>query len=246
MPGCQRRAESQPALSDGSATSSPSRRISRLGADAAGTKWSSTAAALRPANWPRIEPLARRTCGRSTSNTRPARPASQGAPRSATATCCSTRYYVGDCQRFTDERPHLHSGAVLSLLWLRAGHAGLRRAWHGDGHPGRYLQAAPPRSTRSKESAHGPLRRADDVHRPVARSVVFRPRSVVAAHRHHVGQPVSDRGHAASDSTASAPERDHDRLRPDRSLAGHHANADRRPTRAARRDRRPSRCPAWK
>ena len=32
-------------------------------------------------------------------------------------------YYVGECQRFTDARPHLHSGAVLSLLRLRAGHA---------------------------------------------------------------------------------------------------------------------------
>ena len=67
-------------------------------------------------------------------------------------------------------RSDLHSGAVLSLLRLRAGHdhgGGLRR---GDGRSGRELQRRGDARRHREGTGHGALRRADDVHRPAAGS----------------------------------------------------------------------------
>ena len=70
---------------------------------------------------------------RSTFNTPPARPASPRARCCRIATCCSTATTPAQCQRLDHDRPHLHSGAALPLLRLRAGHAVLRRPRRGDG-----------------------------------------------------------------------------------------------------------------
>ena len=74
-------------------------------------------------------------------------------------------------------RPRLHSGAVLSLLRLRAGHDHLGRLRRGDGHSGRKLQCRGHARRHRKGAGHGALRRAHDVHRPVAGSDARRPRS---------------------------------------------------------------------
>ena len=100
-----------------------------------------------------IEPPAHSPASRSTFNTPPARPAFPRRRCSAIATCCSTRYYVGECQDFTAARPDLHSGAVLSLLRLRAGHAGLRRCYGAAMVvPAEYFQADGRRSTPSSRN----------------------------------------------------------------------------------------------
>ncbi len=79
-------------------------------------------------------------------------------------------YYVGGCQRMSEQRPDLHSGAVLSLLRLRAGHAVRGRVWRGHDHSGRFVQSHGHARSHRTLSGHGDLRRADDVHRPTARS----------------------------------------------------------------------------
>ena len=69
--------------------------------------------------------------------------------------------------------------------------------------------------------------------------------SEIAAHRHHGGQSLPDRNHAGGGRTHWVP-RNHHRLRPDRSLAHHHANPFRRSDRECAWKRLAGRSPAWK
>ena len=79
---------------------------------------------------------------------------------------------------------------------------------------------------------HRALRRADDVHRGARASGLRQLRPDVAAHRRHGRRAVSRAADAACDD-GHAPAGDHDRVRHDRSLAGHHHDAARRVGRAA-------------
>ena len=74
---------------------------------------------------------------RSTSSTRRARPAFPRARCSTHRNILLNAFYAGDRQRLDREGSRLRAGAVLSLLRLRAGDAGVRGSRRGDGVPGR-------------------------------------------------------------------------------------------------------------
>ena len=149
-------------------------------------------------------------------------------------------FYVGECQQLTaDDRicipvPFYHCfGCVLGTLCAAVyGAAMVVPAESFD--PTRHARR---RSSRSGPPCSTACRRCSS---PSLRTPTFaEPRSDIAAHRHHGGQPLPDRSHAAGGRPDGLPRGD-DRLRPDRGLADHHANAHRRSARAARRNRRPA------
>ena len=97
--------------------------------------------------------------------------------------------------------------------------------------PKRVLETVAPRAL------HRALRRADDVHRGARVPGLRALRPDVAAHRRHGRRALSRAADAARDDR-HAPAGDHDRLRADRSLAGHHDDAARLVGRAAIADGR--------
>ena len=117
----------------------------------------------------------------------PSQPAAQRATTSAS------------CQRFTSDDRHLHSGAVLSLLRLRAGDAGCRRARRGDGRSGRIVST--PTATLDAIEQRAGHRRSTACRRcssPSCRTRRFAERDLTSLRTgHHVRQPLPDRSHAA-------------------------------------------------
>ena len=123
-------------------------------------------------------------------------------------------------------RPGMHSGAALSLLWHGNRQSRLPNARVGNGLPGRRLRPSRhPRSDR-RGTLYGGLRRADDVHRRVGPSRLYKIRSDIAAHRNDGRQPLSDRGHEAC-LQLDAPLRDRHRLWHDRDEPGELCLGDR-------------------
>ena len=206
-----------------------------------GRRWSSAAAAFTPRELDDIGGTLHRRASRSTSSTRPARPAFPRRRRSATATCCSTPIYIGelpDAHRATTASafpvPFYHCfGCVLGTLAC---------AVYGTTMivPAEYFQADADARRHRAGAGDGALRRADDVHRPASGPVVRRAaRSTSLRTGIMAGSPCPIEVMRQVIDKLGATRAD-DRLRPDRGLAGHHANADRRPDRAARRNRRPA------
>ena len=164
-----------------------------------------------------------------------------GFPKGATLShhnILNNGFFIGEAMRLTPEDrlcipvPLYHCfGMVLGNLAAR--HA---RRLHGVSRRG--VRSAGHARNRRRGALHGAARRADHVHR-AARSSGVRPlRSVVAAHRHHGGLAVPDRGDEAR-GRQDAPSRDHHRLRHDRDEPGELPELDRRSAGAPRLDGRP-------
>ena len=104
-------------------------------------------------------------------------------------------------------RPGLRAGAVLSLLRLRAGDAGLRGLRRGDGRPGPDFDAGATLAADRRRALHVALRRADDV-RGRARAPRFGPvRPVEPADRDHVREPLPAAADGGGRRDAWAPAR---------------------------------------
>ncbi len=176
---------------------------------------------------------------RSTFSTRPARPGSPKGAMLSHRNILLNAFYAGECQRLdhTDRIclpvPLYHCfGCVLGTLCCVV---------HGSAmvFPAESFQPGATLAAIEQRALHGALRRAHDVHRHVGARRLSAARSVVAADRDHGRQPVSDRDDEARHAGNGRP-RNHDRLRPDGSVAADHADAHRRSDRAARRHGRPA------
>ena len=95
------------------------------------------------------------------------------------------------------DRPHLHSGAALSLLRHGDGQSRRRHLGRGHGLSRRGFRSAGDVADHRAGKMHDALRRADHVHRRTRSSRLRQIRSVVAAHRHHGRRALPDRGDAA-------------------------------------------------
>ena len=124
-------------------------------------------------------------------------------------------------------RPDLHSGAVIPLFRLRAGHDVRRGERGGDGLSARDLRRRRHAGGRRGRALHGHLRRADHVYRRAGTPGLPAPRSLLAADGHHGGQPLPGGTHEARHPRHGRP-RNHHRLRSDGGLAADHHDPHRR------------------
>ena len=125
-------------------------------------------------------------------------------------------------------RPGMHSGAALPLLRDGDRQSRLPGARVGDGLSERRLRSARDPGDGRGGALHGPLRRADDVHRRDGPPRFCEIRSILAAHRHHGRQPLPDRGHETG-RHVDASLRDRHRLWHDRDEPGELRIGCRRP-----------------
>ncbi len=123
-------------------------------------------------------------------------------------------------------RPHLHPGAALSLLRHGAGQSRLHHPWRGDGLSLGGLRAAGRARGGRGRALHRPLRRPHHVHRRARPSRVQALRPDLAAHRHHGGLALPDRGDEALRQRDAHVGGD-DRLWHDRDQPGEHADLGR-------------------
>ena len=123
-----------------------------------------------------------------------------GSPKGVTLThhnILNNGYFVGRAMRLTEERPHLHSGAALSLFRDGDGQSRFRHLRRDHGLSRRGVRSAGDAADDRAGKMHDALRRADHVHRRTRSSRIRDLRPVVAAHRHHGRRALPDRGDEA-------------------------------------------------
>ena len=164
-----------------------------------------------------------------------------GTPKGATLThhnILNNAFFVGEAAEADAARPRVHPGAALPLLRHGDRQPGLHHARCDDGLPGRELRCAGGAAHGAGRALHGPLRRADDVHRRARPSTICGIRPHQPPHRHHGRLAVPNRGHAPcrrEDAHAAGD----DRLRHDRDLADQFPELGRRHAGAPGLDRGP-------